>query len=432
MIKKITTFLFLILSTLCFSQSPNFNYTQTCYGQQTTLVGSSVLADTAVQMWQWDINGDGIYDFNSKTIVYFFTANDTVAVKLKVTPNFGTPDSITKNVIIDPLPNVNFIVNNLCTGSLATYYNVSTITLGSITQFNWDFNNDGNVDNSGSDTVGWFAGGAPNTYYSKLTCISDKGCSEFATKTMQVYPTPVASFSITNTCLKDNTMFTNSTIITSPDFYVWNFGDGVNTSTNGDATHTYDFSGTYNASLIAVSLEGCRDTSATMAVTINPLPVVTIHARGDTIFFDGGSVTLGASGASTYLWSTSATTDSITVTQTASYSVMGTSSLGCVASAYIDVIKETIPDSVTVVSNIITPNGDGINDFLIIQNKEAYQSCKLSVYNMWNVQVYAKDGYNNDWGGTYNDKPLPDGAYYYIITCDDKPVLTGNINILLK
>lgn len=435
MLKKITLFIFLLLATTCFSQSPNFNYTQTCYGQQTIFVGTSALADTAIQMMQWDVNGDGIYDFTGDSIVHFFTTTGTFAVKLKVTPHFGSPDSITKNVTINPLPNVNFIVNNLCTGSLATYYNTTTISSGSIAQFMWDFDNNGTTDNNTNDTATFNCGGSAHTYYSKLTCISDKGCSAFAVKTMQVYATPVASFSVMDTCLKDNTVFTNSTTITSPDFYLWNFGDGTQTSTSGDANHVYAFSGTYNVSLIAVSLQGCRDTSAAMAVNINSLPMVTIRARNnDTTFFDGGSATLGASGANTYLWSTSATTDSITVTQTGSYSVVGTNTKGCVSSAFIDIIKETIPDSVSVSSNILTPNGDGINDMLMINNVAAYQSCKVSVYNMWNVLIYSKDGYDNTngWDGTYSGKVVPDGAYYYIITCDDKPVLTGNINVLTK
>ena len=182
--KKIfTPFLLLLFATICFGQNPNFTYNQTCFGSQTTLVGSSSLADSAVQMWQWDVDGDGIFDFNNKTIVYFFTTNDTVAVKLKITPNFGSPDSITQNVIIDPLPNVNFMVDNLCTGNIANYYNQSTIALGSITQWLWDFNNDGSPDNTSNDTVTYNCGGTPNTFLSRLTCVSDKGCSSFATKT---------------------------------------------------------------------------------------------------------------------------------------------------------------------------------------------------------------------------------------------------------
>ena len=383
-------------------------------------------------MWQWDVDGDGIFDFNNKTIVYFFTTNDTVAVKLKITPNFGSPDSITQNVIIDPLPNVNFMVDNLCTGNIANYYNQSTIALGSITQWLWDFNNDGSPDNTSNDTVTYNCGGTPNTFLSRLTCVSDKGCSSFATKTITVYQTPTAAFSISDTCFNNNTQFTNWSTISFPDYYRWDFGDGNQTTTSGNAAHTYHSPGNYNVTLIAVTLNGCRDTSATMVATINSLPVVTIDTSGGTHFFEGGSVTLTANGASTYLWNTNELTPSITVMQSGSFAVMGTDTKGCSSTAYLSVIKDAIPDTVAVSSNIITPNGDGINDFFVIDNKEAYQNCTLNIYNIWNVEVYSKEGYNNDWGGTCNDKTLPNGAYYYILTCDDKPVLAGNINILLK
>jgi len=433
MTKIITPLLLLLIVNACFGQSPNFTYSQTCYGQQTILVGSSSLPDTAITSWQWDMDGDGVYDLNSKTIVYFFTANDTVAVKLKITPNYGTPDSITKNVIIDPLPNVNFIVDNLCTGSIATYSGACTISVGFISQYLWDFDNNGTTDNSSNDTVTFACGGTPNTYFSRLTCVSDKGCSAFATKTIQVFQTPTASFSIADTCLNDNTLFTNWSTINSPDYYRWDFGDGFQSTTSGNANHIYTAIGNYNVSLIAVTMNGCRDTSGVKVVNIHALPVITIDTSGSTHIFEGGSVTLTASGASSYLWNPSSTSaSSVVVSQSGTYTVLGTDNIGCSATAEISVTKFVTPDTVAVSSNILTPNGDGINDFLIIDNKEAYTSCILQVYNMWNVEVYSKEGYNNDWDGTSNGKVLPDGAYYYMITCDDKPMLKGNINILLK
>ncbi len=428
--KIVIPFLLLVNST--FGQAPDFTYTNKCFGDQTIFAASSSLPDTAIQMWQWDLNNDGIYELTGDSIVHFFTTAGTFPVKLKITPHFGSADSITHNVVISPLPNVNFIVDNLCTGSVATYYSISTISSGNITQWKWDFDNNGNVDNTSNDTVTFSVGGTPTSYFSRLTCVSDSGCSSFATKSITVFQTPTAAFSIADTCLNNNTMFTNYSTITSPDYFRWNFGDGTQTTTSGNASHTYASPGYYNVFLIAVTLNGCRDTSNSIVATINSLPVVTIDTSSVTSFFEGGSVVLTAQGANSYLWNTSATTQSITVMQSGSYSVMGTDAKGCSSSAYIKVTKETIPDTVAVSSSILTPNGDGINDYFTIENKEAYQSCLLKVYNMWNVLVFSKERYNNDWAGTYNDKPLPDGAYYYIVTCDDKPMIKGNINILLK
>jgi gliding motility-associated-like protein len=436
--KNISILLVLLITVISKSQTTGYIYTPTCYGSQTTLSGTSILADTSIAMWQWDINGDGIYDFNTKLVNYFFTATDSVAVKLKVTPNYGTADSITKFVVINPLPNVNFMADNLCALSAAKYINISTISSGNIVSANnlWDFNNDGTPDLTGGDTV-FYTCGTPQTYLTKLTCTSDKGCAAFAIKTTTVYSIPVSDYLVSDSCIGDATTFMNMSSISNPDYFIWNFGDGTQLTTSflaDNATHVYPHTGAYSTSLIASTINGCKDTSY-FTFRINHLPDLTITVRGTTTFFEGGSVGLiaNSSTALSYLWNTSETTDSIHVTQGGGYFVTATDISGCKALSGVNVTKNEIPNLVIVSSNILTPNGDGINDYLMIDNKEAFSQCKLQVYNAWNDLVFSADGYNNDWDGkTSAGSPLPDGAYYYLITCDDKPMLKGTINILLK
>lgn len=421
---------FTLFSLHTFAQSPNFNFTQTCFGNQTTLVASSSLPDTAISQWQWDLDGNGSYELSGKTIMSFFIQNDTVAVKLKITPVTGTADSITKNVIIDPLPQVNFMANNLCESRAAVYASQSTISSGSITQFLWDFNNDGVTDDNSNDTVSYICGPA-QTYITKLTCVSDKGCSAFSQKTTTVFPNPTAAYSAANTCLGNNTAFTNSSTAVNPDYYSWDFGDGAGTIASGNTSHTYSVAGTYTVQLIAVTQAGCRDTAAS-AVTINPNPAASFQYSGDTVLFEGGSITITVTGGSyNYLWSGGEVTDNISVTQSGTYSCQVTDANGCTAalSTYISFLE--IPDTVSVAGFVLTPNDDNINDVLIINNISAYSSCDLKLYSMWNDEVFSVTGYKNDWKGTSSSGDvLPAGAYYYIIQCDDKPMLKGNINIL--
>ncbi len=480
--------------------TPNFNYTQTCYGNQTTLVASSSLQDTAISSWLWDLDGNGTYEMSGKTIISLITLNDTIAARLKITPTIGTADSITKNVIIDPLPNVNFMANNLCELKTATYISLSSVATGTITQWKWDFNSDG-ADDATGNTVTYVCGPA-QTYTTQLTCVSDKGCSAFTQKITTVYPNPTAIFSTSNACVNANATFTNTSTVTNLDFYLWNFGDGNSnaiTTNPGNATHSYSTAGTYSVDLIAVSQAGCRDTSVS-SVTINPLPVVSTNnsntclggsvmlnastsngtlpysyqwipggpavspsitttytvtvtdANGctdmdmatvevnplpvvsitasDTVLHNSGSVTLIANGANNYSWNTGESINAITVTQSGTYSVTGTDLNGCVNSDSAKVVAEN-PDIVSVSGNILTPNGDGFNDEFVINNISEYANCDLTIYNSWNDVVYSVKGYQNNWKGTNTGgNILPSGAYYYIIKCDDKPVLKGNINIL--
>lgn len=66
-------------------------------------------------------------------------------------------------------------------------------------------------------------------------------------------------------------------------------------------------------------------------------------------------------------------------------------------------------------NNIITPNGDGRNDTWVIKNIDQYPNNTVKVFDKSRNVIYSKQGYTNDWNGTYNDAPLPQGTYYYIV-----------------
>ncbi|HVR38562.1 MAG TPA: hypothetical protein VMU84_05660, partial [Thermoanaerobaculia bacterium] len=68
-------------------------------------------------------------------------------------------------------------------------------------------------------------------------------------------------------------------------------------------------------------------------VTIGAKPVATISASGPTTFCEGGSVTLTASSAASYLWSNGSTAQSIVVSSAGSYSVNVTNAQGCSATS---------------------------------------------------------------------------------------------------
>jgi PKD repeat protein len=75
---------------------------------------------------------------------------------------------------------------------------------------------------------------------------------------------------------------------------------------------------------------GCRGISDTAKVTVNALPTAKLAAGGPTDFCKGGSVVLTApAGFSAYLWSTGATTPTITVATAGNYSVQVTNANGC-------------------------------------------------------------------------------------------------------
>lgn len=66
-------------------------------------------------------------------------------------------------------------------------------------------------------------------------------------------------------------------------------------------------------------------------------------------------------------------------------------------------------------NNIISPNGDGRNDTWMIKNIDQYPNNSVKVMDKSGNVIYSKQGYTNDWGGTYNNRPLAQGTYYYVV-----------------
>jgi len=98
--------------------------------------------------------------------------------------------------------------------------------------------------------------------------------------------------------------------------------------------------------------------------------------------------------------------------------VLGTDVNGCQSDASVTINVQVDYNLKPV--NLFTPNGDGTNDRFYIGNIECYSDCQLNVYNRWGLQVYSSNSYQNDWKGVFNNDPLPDGTYYYVIECDGR------------
>lgn len=124
-----------------------------------------------------------------------------------------------------------------------------------------------------------------------------------------------------------------------------------------------------NGQVVIIGLSGgCVSASRTpIIVNVNPTPSVSI--AGSTSVCAGNSATLTASGATTYSWSTGATTASISVTPSVNtiYSVNGTS-VGCSANASqtINVNTPTVAiagASVVCLGNSLTLTASGANSY---------------------------------------------------------------------
>lgn len=91
----------------------------------------------------------------------------------------------------------------------------------------------------------------------------------------------------------------------------------------------------------------------------------------------------------------------------------------------------------TIIPELITPEGDGKNDFFVINSINYFPNNKLHIYNRWGNLVYAKDKYDNSFNGKANvsnsigNGMLPSSTYFVVFDFgDDKtPVYKGYLEL---
>ena len=83
------------------------------------------------------------------------------------------------------------------------------------------------------------------------------------------------------------------------------------------------------------------------------------------------------------------------------------------------------------ICNMFSPNGDGINDFLILVQHQTYPNNALTIFDRYGSEVFQQAPYDSSWDGTGSNGNLPKGTYFYILDLGDGTEVTrGWIQII--
>lgn len=200
----------------------------------------------------------------------------------------------------------------------------------------------------------------------------------------------------------------------------------------GDALQGQSIYNDTTFSTILINQYGC-DSTVTYNVTALPLPVITVS---DSVqIMEGETATISASGGTDYLWSTNQTNSQITVTPPATqyYYVTVSDINNCSVSDSVLVDVTPIPEIVILVPTGFTPNGDGINDYFDIVNRNLFDVQTFDVYNRWGELVFNDP--NGKWDGTYKGVKQPIGTYVFYVQARNlahtkQYTLKGNVTLL--
>ncbi|MEP7197064.1 MAG: ice-binding family protein, partial [Saprospiraceae bacterium] len=161
-----------------------------------------------------------------------------------------------------------------------------------------------------------------------------------------VNPNPTATISAngpTTFCAGGNVILTAS----AGNSFLWN---------TGATTKSITISSSGNFIVTVTDANGCTGISATTTIIVSPIIIPTISANGPITFCAGGNVILTSTPSNGYLWSTGATTQSISITTSGSYAVTITGACGGASAATV-VTVNPLPFCSIIGNNTICNGG---------------------------------------------------------------------------
>jgi gliding motility-associated-like protein len=246
-----------------------------CAGGPTHFTDTSQTFGWPIVSWQWDF-GDGGTS-NLQNPIYTYPSPGQYIATLVVSNPFGCSDTVSVTIVVDSIPEANFIVSNACLGDTVCFTDNSIAHGSPIVSWEWDF---GDTQTAvGPNPCHLYAGAG--TYNVSLVVTSAIGCTDTIVIPLTIYPLPEAGFTFVSACNGDPVMFTDTshanggTIVS----WEWDFGDGSGTSNQQNPQYFYGDTGTYFVTLIVFNSNGCTDT---VVNPINYLPRPTAEFLYDT------------------------------------------------------------------------------------------------------------------------------------------------------
>ncbi|HIA36639.1 MAG TPA: PKD domain-containing protein [Flavobacteriales bacterium] len=375
-----------------------------CDGDSITFTASP----TGYNNYEFFINLSSVQSGTSNTFATNLISNgDSIYV---IASLMGCPGTVSNVVpfVVNPIPQASITNLNgtICFGDSNTFH----ANPGGFDNYNFLVN--GIVQQIGADTIFTFA--PMNDGDSISVVATDLGCVGILSNISiaSVNPLPTTSFDYDTVCVGEYMTFTD---LSFPNIVsrIWIFGDGDTSYGNFDM-HTYQVTGTYNATLIVTDNNGCSN-SATNVVLINPLPIVDFigNPQNTTILNPLIEFTDQSDAPSPYSiiswnWDFNDLDSSQETNPTHKYADTGTylvsleiiNEFGCIENATLTIVIE--PEIMIHIPNSFTPNNDGINDFFIPKGIGIDYDFEMYIFNRWGDLIFETYSIDQPWLGIAN------------------------------
>jgi len=401
-------------------------------GEIASCFGSNETLSSNVSGGIWTSDNPSVLGINQNTgevnHVTAGSANVTYTVN-----QAGCVATNTQEFTINPLPDPGTLtgVDQLCAKAIE-------LITPSVLNGSWSSSNEGvaTVDEYGNITA-VSAGTVTITYI-----VSDEnGCSDQVTKNISILPLPNPGIlnGVDELCVGNTTLFTTNSTFLFPVTEQWesNFGDIATVDNEGVVTALS--AGTTTIHYIVTDFNNCSN-SATRSITVLSSNAGTISGESSVV---EGYSTLFIASEPGGTWSTSNTLATVDQTGKVSAITAGKVTIYYILSNTCGTDTARADLSITTsfedlqTPQIISPNGDGINDKWIIDFLTDYPENSVSIFNRWGTKVFSQDKYGPGtefvgYGNVGNrTQPLPNATYFYIIDLygNGKEVVKGYIEI---
>lgn len=209
--------------------------------------------------WNWDVDGDGTFDYTTTSFNHTYAGAGTYQCTLIVTANQGCQDTLIEPIVVHPNPVTNFSYNSDCEGSPMAFNDLTTISSGFISDWEWDFDDGSSLS---------FAQGPAHVYANAgiyvvtLTTTSNEGCSVSHTDSVEVYSIPAIDWLSPEVCQNDTVFYSDSStsVQGTINYWEWDFGDGAPVDYNQHTAHKYPTHNLYSVRLTVATNLGCTNT----------------------------------------------------------------------------------------------------------------------------------------------------------------------------
>lgn len=381
-------------------------------GDANTCIGTAFTLSDTITGGVWKSSNTSIGTVSDGNIASLATGTDTIEY---IVTNTCGPDTAWRLITINPLPGAGTITGDSIVCKRTNFTLSETDTGGT-----WSSSNIAvaTVDSSTGVVYGLVLGTTLITY---TTAPNAYGCINETTFPITIgagFTLSAAVSQVTCYGMNNGSIAITVTGSAGPFQYMWSSGNSTSAAADSLAPGIY----TVN---VKDSQTQCAAADS-FPITQPDSLAIGADVKSDTCKSGKGGISIAANGGTApyqYLWSNHATGSDVTELIAGTYMLTVTDMNNCkIESAII------VGDTCTgiIIHDVITPNGDGINDVWVIEGLQDYPKNTVQLFDKWGNLLYEQKNYNNDWGGRgSNGEQVPDGTYFYLVKLNTENIYGG-------